>query len=317
MLTAGVIWAALGGEPKQAPAEHEKNPVVVKGGVLRVSEEARRKSGLLVEPLKIAPFTRSARGFGSVVDPGPLALLATELQDAESALQLARAQVQRATTLFQQEETVSRRAVETAEAQARTEQTRRDLARNHLAFEWGMNFTNENSMSHAPLLKSVLSRQTALVRGELPLGQSLEFLDSARVRRVGRDAWIPAVFTGITPPVDPRTQGESFLLRVDQPPASLAVGAAVEVELSGTRSEQEQGWLLPSQAILRHLGHNWIYLENAEGEFSRREVSLDRQTGESWLTKSKMPEGAKCVTRGAAELLSAELLLAAGEGEAE
>ena len=65
--------------------------------------------------------------------------------------------------------------------------------------------------------------------------------------------------------------------------------------------------LVPTTAVIRHLGLAWIYLAEAEGRFRKQAITLDRLTADGWVTATALPEAASVVTRGAQLLLSEEL----------
>ena len=85
--------------------------------------------------------------------------------------------------------------------------------------------------------------------------------------------------------------------------AALVPGAALVAQLdAGTR---EHGVIVPRDAVVRHAGRGWVYVQTGPDTFARREVPLDRSHPEGWLVSGQWP--APVVVLGAQALLSEEL----------
>ena len=63
--------------------------------------------------------------------------------------------------------------------------------------------------------------------------------------------------------------------------------------------------IVPSDAILRYEGKNWIYVQTGANEFSRREIPLDRSTENGWFISANLTN--HIVVDGTQTILSAEL----------
>jgi multidrug efflux system membrane fusion protein len=315
LLGAGFARSTSAAEDKEETSAKSAPAVKVANGGVEVSVEIQKRLGLEFSPVVAATAAPELLAFGSVVDPTPLVQLDTELRDAEAAVALSETQLRRAQALFGADQTVSRKSLELAESQLRQDTTRREGIARRLQLEWGEVGALAAS-DRTALVEQLLRRDTALIRVELAVGDTLALpVQAARVRTVGREAWSKATVLGSAPTVDLRSQGQAFLLSLRPAPAGFRPGAAVEARLVRPGPPQK-GWRVPRSAVVRHLGRTWIYLQTGEGRFERREVALVTAEGETWFTPTPLPDSARCVSTGAAALLSAEIQAAFGaEGE--
>jgi multidrug efflux system membrane fusion protein len=312
VLFAGAVALCRGAEEEPKPAK--SGPVKVEDGAVIVSADAQKRNGFQFAEIKAVEMPREISAFGTIIDPTPLLLLETELRDAEAASLVASNQLQRARTLFQDDQTVSRRTLESAENQFRLESTRREIAQRRIVLEWGSVF--ETGTNGKGLTEQLLTRKVALARVDLSIGQHLPSTTvSLQFRQAGSDQWFPGSFSGFAPAVDSRTQGESFLAKVENPAATLRAGAAIVVKIIDPAANQK-GWLIPAAAVLRYLGKHWIYVRDGAERFEKKEITMDRREQGGWFTKTDFEPGALCVVEGAASLLSAEVQAAFG-GEPE
>jgi multidrug efflux pump subunit AcrA (membrane-fusion protein) len=308
-----VLWTATSrGAEEEHKEKKEPAPVRVENGKVFVSSDAQKRNGFQLAEVTPAEMARQIEAFGVIQDPTPLLLLETEMKDATAAALIAGNQLQRAKTLFQDEQTVSRKTLEMAENQLRVENARREVARRRMALEWGNFFVQSSGTNQEALIERLLSQKSVLGRVTLPMGQHLAMTNfSIRLRIPGSEQWIDGLYLGVAPQVDPRLPGESFLLRVDEPPAGLRPGAMIEARILDQRSV-EKGWRLPAEAIIRYSGQHWIYVKEDAEHFEKKQVSLDNRDEKSWFTKTRFEPGTFCVVTGAASLLSAELQAAFG-----
>ena len=215
--------------------------------------------------------------------------------------------MRRERALFEQNQIVARPALEAAQLQVQAAETRHETALRRLATEWGEPFVQLDSTNRHALITKLLRREVILLRAELPAGENLATNPpTARVITVGADRDRTAAWFCEAPTVDARTQGRAFLFQAPGPDTALRPGAAVTAFLAQS-SQVNAGTLVPSAAVVRHLGHAWVYLAEADGHFTRHGISLDRLTDSGWFTTSALPAGASVVTTGSQILLSEEL----------
>jgi hypothetical protein len=304
LLSAQVAEAA---EDDDKPSAKNKESAPVHEG-LAFNAEVRQRMGLITAVVPQTNLSSVAVAFGLVLDPSPLALLDAELDGALAALAIARAQEARERLLFEQNQIVAQPALEAALLLVRADETRYDTALRRLTTEWGDPFVQLDSTNRHRLIRQLLSREVILLRVELPAGESITTNSSpVHVRTVDAERVRRAEIFSEAPTVDARTQGQAFLLRVPGPDAALRPGAVVTAQFTRL-NEAAHGRLLPRSAVVRHLGHAWVYLAVKEDTFEHRQVTLDRLTEDGWFTTtSELPEDARVVTTGAQLLLSEEL----------
>jgi len=274
--------------------------------VVSLNATAQKRIGVESAPVAAAELPAQITAFGTVIDPAPLVALRGELASDKAALDAAQKVAQRARTLFAQEENVSQKSVEAAEADARAAQIKYDSARQTMRMNWGEAIAGLTPEHLDDLIDSLAARQVELARVDLPAGQTLEHLPAR--------ATISAVehgrVTGATPlsfagNVDPKTLGLGILLRVEAPDPLLAPGSAVEAQFP-LDAPPTRGALLPDAATLQFQGRNWVYAQSGETNFTRVEVTLDGRMVDGWFSTNAPRAGEKIVVVGAAILLSEE-----------
>jgi hypothetical protein len=93
---------------------------------------------------------------------------------------------------------------------------------------------------------------------------------------------------------------------------ALAANVAVSAWLTRP-GEPEPGVIIPREAIVRHEGEAFVYVQTSKETFERKAVELHHPLAAGWFT-DEFKAGTKIVTNGAQQLLSQELK---GEGREE
>ena len=280
---------------------------------LKMDEETQKRIALTVEPLKAATLKPELASYGRVIDPSPLVALDGELSAAEASLEASLAADARAKSLFQTGENVARKQLETAEAQYRVDQTKAEGLRRRLSLEWGGTISQLDAPARQKLMNQLVRSESAFIRVDVAAGQTLTDLPkSARVIAIGREGE-PLSTTEISPAtsVDPKTQAQGYLLRIDHPAFPLRPGAAVTafLELPG---EPREGVVIPRAAIVYIAGAAWAYVQESAEKFERRKVSLERPVGAGIFMDEDFKADEKIVIAGAQTLLSQEQKSAGG-----
>ncbi|HYR58964.1 MAG TPA: hypothetical protein VEO95_10055 [Chthoniobacteraceae bacterium] len=307
-----VVWWGLhrrDHDEKDAKDEKEKH----EPGVVKIDVETQKRLGLAIAPLKPAQHKPAVAANGRVIDPSPLVALDGDLATATAALDASKAAEERARGLFQTGENVARKTFETAQAQLVTDQTHVQALRRKLALEWGDAFAELDNGARGKLIDELVRGALALVRVDVPAGQAIgESPKAARVAVIGREGE-PLDAAQITPAtlVDPKTQTQGYLLRVEHPPFALHPGAAVTawLELPG---EAQAGVVVPRSAIVYFGGAAWIYVQREEDEFERRKIALDQPVAEGVFVAGQFKGDEKTAVTGAQLLLAEEQKSAGG-----
>jgi HlyD family secretion protein len=265
------------------------------------------------------------------------------LAEAEADLEIAKKELERARVLNAEEKSVSDRVVEEADARAKSDEAKREGARRALEVVQGAlsgraSVAYRLRLAETAEVTEILARpgeqvdagavllrtarfDPALVRVELPIGESIERPERATVVAASRlDRTLEATFVAVAPTSE--TQGTALLFRVSAPDPGLRPGQAVTawIERGG---DPVSGLLVPRSAVVRHAGKTWIYVRKDAETFEREELRTDRALPEGWLASLREPTASgtqapiQVAVEGAQSLLSTELLGSAGEGGAD
>jgi len=273
--------------------------------VLALDPETQRRIALKVEAVAAATHSPEVFALGSVLDPAPLVTTQGELASAEAAVAASKKTAGRAQKLFEQGENISRKAMEASEAELRINEIKLQTALLQLNSEWGDAISKMDSGARQKFISELAGHQTALARVELAASENISGTpQAARVQRLGEDRFVDATIFSVATKVDPKTQGQGFVLQINLPDPSLRPGAAVKAALQ-TAGEPLKGVLIPRSAVLRAEGKTWVYLQT-ENNFTRREVELQIPTEQGWFTTASLKPGDQMVVEGAQILLSEE-----------
>ena len=283
---------------------------------LKLDPETLRKNGIVVTVLQPAPWQNRLRGYGTVLDPTPLAQLASGLAVARARLQTAQARLtasqtafERAGTLYHGQQNVSLAQLQSAQAAYRGDQAtlaEADTQTRTLETTAILRFgpvLGRTIADGGPLLDDLLARRRLLVRVTLPSGTPLQIppkqatLDVATSANRG-----PIDFLSPASSVDPRIQGASYLYVA---PASTAVLPGMSVLVSLPAGPPLAGLAVPRSAVLWWEGLAWIYREPHPGLFVRTQIDTSLPSGDGGYIVRGLAR-TTIVTEGAQLLLSEE-----------
>lgn len=322
----GVLWmkkhaaappaAAESPATAAAPADEEAGgPQVSRdtngNAIISMSDEMQGDLGILVKSPAAFQMNPELKGYGRVLDPAPLAALITELASAHAAYTASSGELARLKTLEGQGN-ASARALQAAEAAAARDQVAVQSARERVNLSWGKAVADQKDL--VAFVRSLTSLETALVRIDLPVGETLkEPPAGARIATLS-GASADAEFLGQAPSVDPQMQGQGFMFLLKPNSLRLTSGESVVGYLK-IPGEPLAGVIVPRDAVVRTEGAGWTYVLNAAGDaFTRIEVALDHPTEGGWFVSKGLTAGNYVVVTGAQQLLSLELK---GTGAAE
>ena len=277
--------------------------------VISMSDEDQGDAGIVLGNPAAGTWSQEIKGYGRVLDTAPLAGLVNELATAQAAAPASALEWERQKTLSAQGNT-SARALQAAQAAAQHDQLAIQSARDRIMLGWGAALAGRNDLTN--FVQLLTSRQAALLRVDLPGGESLAAPPpSARVVTLAGKT-IQAKFLGPVTDVDPMIQGQGFVYSVQPNDLSLAPGQAVTAWLQ-LPGEPIAGVIIPRDAVVRQEGAGWVYVMNKDkgGEaFTRKKIQLDRPADNGWFLEAETG-GVKTndyiVVTGAQTLLSEEL----------
>jgi hypothetical protein len=294
------IWAL------SAQAADEVKPV-------KLPVETQRKLGLVVQPLLAATRTATLPGFARVLDPGPLAQLDSDIQSAQVASTASAAEAARARALNADDQAVSTKVLQAAEAQARTDASRLALLRRRVGLEWGEGLARLSDKQRSALVGELAAGRAALVRIDTASGQG-----QAGLRGVDIDFGSLGLFHGVVlgtaRAADPRLMSPGLIAKVSGKSAgALSNGLSAPVKL--TASGPMHGVLAPRAALLRSGGETWVYIRTAEESFLRKPVAGGLVDPAGLFVPAGLKPGEQVVTTGSAALFAAETNVAEAGGE--
>ena len=278
-----------------APSDH----VQAAANTVVLNEETQRRIGLSTGRLTLTNFNREMKGYGRVLDPGPLAALANDLASAQIAATGSRQEFDRLKVLG---ENASVKALQIAEGTLRRDEFAVRGVENKLKSGWGNALAAQENLSE--FLKPFVAGQKILVRLFLPASETLPSNPaSATLTSLAGAKPLQAVFLEALPQLDEQTQGQGFLFVADGR-SDFRPGAAVTGTMPVT-GEARTGVVVPHSAVVRHEAKAWVYLKTNEDHFVRREVSLEIPAASGWFVPD-LGTNNEVVLRGAQILLSEE-----------
>jgi len=288
---------AAGESDEAADATAVKVKHGANGETIVVLDDATQKRlGLAVTNLPVTQWQPEVIGFGHAVDPATLASAIGDLETAKAAADASNKEFDRLKTLG---DNISSKNLETAKAAATRDQLAYETARAKFVTRWGKRLS-ENPQE---LLKTLTDGATALFRIELPAGKISGAPRAARILSINNDeVFKDAEFFDQGVGIDPDTQTQSFLFKGSADQATP--GGAVEAFIA-INGPAAGGVELPADAVLRHQGKAWIYVQTAADEFTRKEIA-DYSSAGGWFSRDLTATN-NIIVSGAQTVLSAEL----------
>lgn len=332
VLTLAVWGFVAGHKERAAEAKHEK-PV---RGTAKVSNDhneiaisldaiSQQQSGLAVSEQAAIAHRQELKAFGTVLAVDDLIALRTsyiaaksKVEQADAAVAATRAEFERLRALHADDQNVSLKALQAAEAAWRIDAAAQRVAQSSLvaagqtARQQFGDALSKAAAKEAPLFAQLLSRQKVLVQTTLPAGTALARPpQEARIQISGDAKLRPAQLIGTAPRTDPRLQGPSFFYSA--PSEGLLPGQTVTLFLP--IGEPAPGVIIPGSAVVWWQGRPWVYTRNSPERFVRRELPADNPIDEGWFVHQGFANGEPVVTAGAQLLLSEELRAQISVGE--
>jgi hypothetical protein len=309
------IWA---GHHEGGEKETEKEAVENKSHVvhdtngetyLKLDKEAQEHAGLKMAALEPAELKPEVKAFGRVLDPAPLATALTDIAIARSQLEASAKEAARLKLLHGQNQNVSTRALEAAEATVNRDQITLQAAELRLTANWGRALAERSDLDF--FIRSLVMQQSSLVRVDVPATERVSGTPvTARLSLLSApDKPLAAEFVAAAVAADPQAPGHGYLfvLRTNSVPANAIVTAWLSLP-----GEMEKGTLVPRDAIVRHEGEAFVYVQSSDEKFERKEIALEHPLASGWFVEDLKP-GTKIVITGAQQLLSEELKGEGGE----
>jgi hypothetical protein len=284
------------------PDAHETN----QEGVVKLALDKQTLIGLQLaapEPAAMAPVIS---GFARVIDPSGLIASISEIELAQATLAASQKEFDRLKVLHQQNQNVSTRVLETAEATLKHDQLTADATRLKVLNAWGRAVLDRSDL--ATFMRSLAGQTNALVRVDLPLTDSIDFTPKDALLTSVTDEKTSATASYISrlSSVDPQSQGQGFLFLVTEKPNEWSIGTALTAHLE-KGDKGSQGYVVPRAAVVRSQGIPWIYVQKGADTFARIGLDTGRPSPKGWFVTNGLSATNRIIVQGAQTVLSHEM----------
>ncbi len=316
LLAFGAARGAADEDDNVPPASAPPRVAVVNGEtVVTLDAATLARSGIAAEALAAQRHQEETAAYGVVLDltelaqaRGSLVVAQATAAKARAALVASRAEFERVRALHAAGRNASDKALEEADARARSDEADARAAEAALEAQaaaarqrWGTVVAGWLERG-SPALDALLAQRERLVQVTAPPGAAPDPAPAAATVRADGAA-VEARLVSPAPRTDPRIQGASFYYAA--PAASgLLPGAAVAAFLP--IGEARTGVVVPAAAVVWWQGRAWVYVEERPGRFVRRVVATGAPVAGGLFVTGGVVAGDRVVVRGAQMLLSEE-----------
>jgi len=301
-----------------APQPAATLPVAIVNGVTVVTMDTstQLQNGIRTDALISSENRTEITAYGTVLDVQPLINLRTRyaagLADANTAsatLAVSRQEYLRSQVLYQDNQNISLKSYQVAQAayltdQARTQATALNLQniQAEMRQQFGSTLTHWALDSRTTEFARLLNRQEVLLRITVPLDESTTA--PARIKIDANDKQrFPAQLVSPSPQSDPVIQGSAFIYRAAAP---LASGTRIAAYLP-TSKQAAHGTVVPADAIVWYGGQPWAYVQINDQQFARYPVAEQSPMQGGFFVTRGFKADQRVVVSGAQLLLSEEL----------
>jgi hypothetical protein len=313
--------AATTAQPAETQNKKASAQITVENGQMLITLDAptQNRLGFTVATLATT-VTRAQATFPAIVLPvQDLSAFRNTYLATQAQLQRARIQAgvagkeyARLKTLSGEDQNISEKSLQGAEAAMQSEEAdvraaeqQLNLQASALRLEWGAAVTRWATEGSARF-QQILDGGDALVQMTMPSERSGVAPPKSVSLELPGGRRSPASFVSTFPRVDPRIQGSSFLYLAPggtglTPGRNLVARLPVGSPLKGV--------VIPASAVVWSEGKAWVYQQVSPERFSRSPVSTDVAVDNGFFAGEGFSAGDKIVIVGAQALLSEEMLL--------
>lgn len=284
--------------------------------VIRLDAAEQAREGIRVSPVSRTSLRTELRATAVVLSAADLATARisyaatrARLDRDRLAVSVARTQYERVKSLYEQNQNMSLKAMQDAEAAWRNAQSVMNaddqdarLQLDPVRARWGVEVAGWIASNNATL-QSVLEQRELLAQVVFPPGETANPPQSLSLEGPRKEL-ITARYISAYPQVNPQVQGIGFLYELSNR-AGLAVGMNLVAHVPVGRALR--GSFLPDSAVVWWQGKAWVYELAARGTFTRVEAATGNPVnGGYFVPGDALPDGTNIVTAGAQALLSEE-----------
>ena len=283
-----------------APAAPAGGLAPVKLGPQALSAGQIRTAGL--RRLESAPRLSA---YGIVLDPGPLAMLVSQVIAARAHAALARSEARRAAGLYRDHHNISQAALQTAQAGLATAAATYMQLHTRILAHWGLKLSDAAVSARAPV-PALETGMAALVEVSLPLGQALAHPPTTASATTPNGGKVQLRFISRAPRTAAGVTGQSLFYLM---PAQTAAPIGTPLTVSLETAPRKTGVLVPRSAVVWDHGELLVFRETAPGFFLPVPIRSSFISGDGYFVPESpgtlLHPGDRIVTGGAALLYSA------------
>ncbi len=271
---------------------------------LQIDPAVQARLQVRTAPLQAAHSTAgaAATGFARVLDPSPLLALIGDIDAASATADASAAEAARTAGLVK-DASVSLKANEAAQAQARGDAAHLTQLKQRLALEWGPSFAALAQPALHQLGADLTAAHAALVRIDVPAGAGIRGAAQASLE-FGALGQVSARVLGVARTADQKLQSPGLIALVSGPDAAyLSAGLTATAQLSS--SGDGDGVLIPNNALLRQDGQVLAFVKTGAKSFDKRVVHPAHLTAQGIVVTSGFRVGELVVVQGGQALSAA------------
>ena len=297
--------------------------------MVTLDSTTQAREGIRVEPISATSMRAELQGTAVILAAGDLAAARnsffaaahTNLERDQANVAVAQSQYERVKELYEQDQNMSLKAMQDAEAAYRTSQAQLATDQQDARLEldvvrqrWGPVVTGWIE-SNAQELDAIFDQKDFLAQMTFPPG-GIATAPAAMSLSLPGGKYVQAKLVSVLPQVNPQIQSVSFLYLVPAS-AELAAGMNLDTEISVGRLLH--GIVVPDSAIVWWQGAAWTYVQTSSNQFSRHAVPTNLPVGGGFfLPGDAFGPAPRLVTVGGSTLLSQELLVhSQSEGDSD
>ena len=269
--------------------------------IISLDAETQTRLGLKTEMPAPARWQPGIHAVGRSADPLIFTAAAADYESARTAAVVSQAELER-TKKLAEENNVSPRALEAAQAAAARDALAMKSARAKFTSDWGVQLAAQTNLTEFG--QRLQTDDIALVKLTPPAGTFPQPLPTAAtIFLLGNETNSIETQFADDLGIDPATQTQTWWGSVGQ---KLPPSVVVEAQLKNTGTAAD-GVMVPSGAVLRYEGKGWVYVQTGTNDFTRVEIPLDRPLNGGWFDSGNLSKTNRIVITGAQTVLSAEL----------
>lgn len=305
-----------------ATGSDNAQPTVTRvNGVTTVNLDAATQagSGITTQALAASQYRDETVASAVVMDLQPLidlrtryAAAVTERATATALLDAARQEYERNRALYAQDQNVSLKVLQAAQASERAATARRNAAslsmadlQGALRTKFGDTLAQWATDAQSAPLQRLLAHRDVLLQVTAPLGTA--GTDAPRIEVAGTDNRRQgATFVARAQQADPALAGTGAIYRTAAS-AATANGARLLAFVPRDAGAAAPGVVVPASAMVWFGGQPWAFVQTTPERFARVPVPVTAPMSSGYFVQQGIQPGARVVVSGAQLLLSEEL----------